>query len=297
VVELDTGGRFHLRQLNADKKTGAFTDLDRVYSPAGVSDAPPAAALVLGDTHARYLDPHVERATFGEEGGIVPTLRPKVLVVNDLLDGDTINPHRKGDPFAARALHVAGAASVEAEVRHACELVRRWSELASVVLSPSNHDDFLRRWLVSHDWRTDPSSAEWYLETALATLRGARQRVNGVYYPSPFGHWVGRLAPRVRCLEPGESYEVEGIELGMHGHLGPNGARGSLRNLSRLGARVVSGHSHTPGIEEGHYQVGTSSRLRLEYNVGPSAWLQTHCVIYASGKRALLTVVDGHWRA
>jgi hypothetical protein len=90
---------------------------------------------------------------------------------------------------------------------------------------------------------------------------------------------------------------VEGIELGMHGHLGPNGARGSLRNLSRLGARVVSGHSHTPGIEEGHYQVGTSSRLRLEYNVGPSAWLQTHCVIYASGKRALLTVVDGHWRA
>jgi hypothetical protein len=70
-----------------------------------------------------------------------------------------------------------------------------------------------------------------------------------------------------------------------------------LKNLSRLGARVISAHGHSPGIEEGNYQVGTSTPRRLEYTHGPSSWQNTHCVIYASGKRALLTVRDrGAWR-
>jgi hypothetical protein len=59
---------------------------------------------------------------------------------------------------------------------------------------------------------------------------------------------------------------------------------------------VVIGHSHQPGIDEGAYQVGTSTGLRLEYNQGPSAWLNAHCVVYASGKRSLLFVIDGEWR-
>ena len=71
----------------------------------------------------------------------------------------------------------------------------------------------------------------------------------------------------------------------MHGDRGPNGARGSAKNLRRIGIKSVIGHSHSPQISEGCYQVGTSSRLKLEYNEGPSGWLNTHCVIHADGKR------------
>jgi hypothetical protein len=67
-------------------------------------------------------------------------------------------------------------------------------------------------------------------------------------------------------------------------------------NLRRIGARTVIGHSHSPGIEEGCYQTGTSSMLRMGYNSGPSSWLHAHCIIYPNGKRSLAVVVDGKWR-
>jgi hypothetical protein len=101
---------------------------------------------------------------------------------------------------------------------------------------------------------------------------------------------------KARFLERDESFQVVGIELGMHGDRGPNGARGSIRNLARIGVKSIIGHTHSPGINEGCYQVGTSTRLKLEYNSGPSGWLNTHCVIYANGKRSLITVINGEWR-
>ena len=55
------------------------------------------------------------------------------------------------------------------------------------------------------------------------------------------------------------------------------------------------GHVHSPGIYQGAYGVGTSSRLRLEYNAGPSSWLNTHGVVHQNGKRQLIHVVNGRW--
>jgi hypothetical protein len=89
---------------------------------------------------------------------------------------------------------------------------------------------------------------------------------------------------------------IEGIEIGYHGDRGPNGARGSRNAFSKIGVKTVIGHSHSPGIRDGAYQTGTSSRLKLEYNSGPS-WLHTHCVIYPNGKRSLINIIDGKWRA
>ena len=82
----------------------------------------------------------------------------------------------------------------------------------------------------------------------------------------------------------------------MHGDRGPNGARGSIKNLRRIGVKSIIGHSHSPGIDEGAYQNGTSTRLRLGYNVGPSSWLNAHTVVYANGKRSLINIIDGKWR-
>ena len=93
-----------------------------------------------------------------------------------------------------------------------------------------------------------------------------------------------------------DSYLIEGIEVGFHGDQGPNGARGNARSFARVGVRTVVGHSHSPGIYGTCYQVGTSSRLKLEYNKGPSSWLNTHCIIYPNGKRSLVSIINGKWR-
>lgn len=295
VVELD-GRHFHLRQVNADRKTGEFIDLDRHYGPRGVTKAAPALGLVLGDTHARFACPKVDAATFGP-GGIVERLNPEHVVFHDLFDGWSVNPHHEGNPFIAVAKHRSASGSVLSEIRHAVQFVAERVKGRRAIIVPSNHDNFLSRWVINTDWRRSPGNAEFYLETAAAMVKSTRTASGGAEFCDPLIHWIEKLkgnAP-IRCLAPDESFRLADVELGLHGDRGPNGSRGGLRNLSRIGARVITGHSHTPGIEEGHYQCGTSTPLRLEYTRGPSSWLNTHCVVYASGKRALITIIDGEW--
>lgn len=297
VVEIK-GKHFHLRQVNADRVTGEFTDLDQHYTADGVTPAPPALGLVLGDTHARMTCPRVDAATFGPEG-IVKTLQPRTLVFHDLFDGYSVNPHHGGNPFIAAAKHRAGAGNVREEVEHAVEFVRQRAAGRRAVIVGSNHDDFLSRWVSSTDWRQTPGNAKFYLETASAMLASAKMGPGGAEYSDPFVYWVEKLRGKaaIRALRRDESFKLGDIECGIHGHAGPNGARGSIQNLARLGARVVIGHAHTPGISEGCYQTGTSTPLSLEYTRGPSSWLNSHVVVYASGKRSLITIVDGAWRA
>lgn len=295
IVELDTK-RFHLRQINADRKTGAFTDLNLTFSPEGVSKAPPALGLVMGDTHAKFTDPSVDAATFGP-GGIVETLDAQTLVFHDLFDGYSINHHHAGNPFIAQAKYRAKMGNVREEVEHAVEFVKQRAAGRKAVIVASNHDDFLSRWVIGTDWRTTPGNAAFYLETAQAMLESTKMTPHGAEYADPFAHWVNKLKGKaaIRCLELDESFKLGGNECSAHGHHGPNGAKGTVKNFSRLGAKMITGHGHSPGIEDGHYRVGTSTPLRLEYTNGPSSWLNTHCVVYASGKRSLITIVEGEW--
>lgn len=305
VVEV-VGKKFFLRHMGFDKKTGSCTDLDRRYYPDHHEKAPRAAALVMGDTHTDFISKDVERATFGSEG-MVETLRPQELIWHDLLDAYAVNPHHKGNPFNAYAKVVSGRTSIADEVRRACHFVKdRTPKDTLSVIVPSNHNDFLRRWIVDSDWKTQPSNALFYLETAAQMLRETRFIPEiGTVYPSPFPMVFPQIVDcsNIKLLKDdhtdnkGPSHKVLGIELGMHGDRGPNGSRGSIQNHKRLGVRSIIGHSHCVGIEEGCYQVGTSTGLNLEYTGGPSSWLTAHCVINADGKRQMLIIVDGEWRA
>ena len=144
------------------------------------------------------------------------------------------------------------------------------------------------------DWRHDPENAEFYLETALQLVREIKA---GNEVPHPFTYWVNKLkenAP-ITCLERDQSFTLGGVELALHGDKGPNGSRGSAKSLRRIGVKTIIGHSHSPAIEEGAYQCGTSTPLRVEYNSGPSSWLNCHCILYENGKRSLLPIIDGEW--
>lgn len=84
---------------------------------------------------------------------------------------------------------------------------------------------------------------------------------------------------------------------GKHDDLGPNGARGSVINIARTGEKSNICHSHSAGITHGCYQVGTFSLLDMGYNTGPSAWSHSAIITYTNGKRAVLTLRAGKWRA
>ena len=294
VVEI-VGKKFFLRHVNATQD-GSFIDLTKLYTPDGVKDAPRPLALVFGDTHRAFIDKKVEAATYGE-GGMVDLLDPEHLVFHDLHDGYARNPHHRQDPFSEIAKRSADMHRVEKEIRDDVAWLRKVVGKRKGVIVPSNHDNFFARWILDTDWRRDPDNASFYLETAKVMVDSVRMTESGATRVDPFTYWVDRLkdnAP-IRCLRRDESFMLGGVELSLHGDMGPNGTRGSRKNLRRIGVKSIIGHSHTPGIEEGCYQAGTSTPLKLEYNVGPSSWLQAHVILYGNGKRAILPIIDGHW--
>lgn len=299
VVEID-GDRFHLRQINMDDD-GSFYDLDSLYRPDGtVTSGHCAEVLILGDLHERFVDPGVVRATFGARG-MVDVLQPSAVVFHDVMDFHSQNHHHSRKVFTKIAKHRGDRSSVEDEVDECAAFIDKHARDGQrIVFAPSNHPDALARWVEDSDWKDDPENAEFYLKTALAMAESARMSDTGASYIDPFVYWMRQKLGRVnQCEFPArdESVMIAGIECGMHGDKGPNGSRGAIRGFGRIGVRSIIGHSHTPGVMDGVYQVGTSSRLRLEYNSGPSSWMHCHCAVYPNGKRALLWVIGGKWRA
>jgi hypothetical protein len=291
VVEV-RGKRFHMREVVWDGD--GFIDIDRKYTPRSAQDAPRALALVTGDTHARFADPDVLEATYGS-GGITETIRPKALIWHDVFDAFAVNP------FADRLRHAAmakfGLLSVRDELDHLCAFIARYTprDCESIIVR-SNHNHWLERWVRGELRNVTPENLKLWLDLSHAMLDGVKSGPAGPEFPDPLALYCTRAGLKARWLEESESFEVAGIELGMHGHLGPDGKRGSARLLSTLGYRSVVGHSHSPRLQHGVAQVGTSSKLRLGYNTGPSSWSHTHCAILANGKRQLLHIVGGRFR-
>ncbi len=297
LVELQ-GKTFHLRQINMDKEDGSFYDLNTFCAPGLFNTDPePIEALVMGDTHVDFIDPKVWAAT--QE--MIQVLQPKKLIWHDLNDNYACNHHHRGNFLNAAAKANSGRSDVRGETLRALEFVlTNTPSWAESVIVPSNHNDFMYDWILNTDPRTlSTDNRKFWCETVIAMEEGLKLTDTGMEVVDPFTYWGRRVlgnVPNIRFLERDESFQVCEIELGMHGDAGPNGARGSIKNLRRIGVRSIIGHSHSPGIDEGCYQVGTSTRLKLEYTSGPSSWLNTHCVIYPNGKRSLINIIDGKWR-
>ena len=309
IVEV-RGDAFHMRQLNACRD-GSFIDLATEYFPDGSwQDADRALALSLGDWHSGFTDPNVIDATFGvgQQDCIVGVLRPRELIWDDLLDQYGRNHHHRLNPLIAVAKArdaVYDRDDLRNEVFSACEEVNYFTqqteevigESVRSVIKSSNHDEALTRYILERNWKNDPHNAEFYLETALKMVKETEMQETGAQYPSAFHVWARDILRKdTLLLGRRDSHMVADIECALHGDLGPNGARGSIVNLSKIGVKTIIAHAHVPGIVGGCYQSGTSTYLNLEYALGPSSWMNSHVAVYANGKRAIITILDGEWR-
>lgn len=295
VVEF-RAGQFWFRQLLGDH-TGSFYDLDSLYTAKGVRrGGHKAAALVLGDEHVKFIDKGVKRATFGK-GGIVDTLKPGVLVRHDMHDHFSASHHHEADTLLRVAKATRADDSVRAEMEELRDYIAETTPAGTLsLIVESNHHDHVRQWLNRFDANRDPGNAcfAWKLLGAIA------ERIEKGENPNPFRTYLETNLPkkaraRVGFLNPNEPHEICGIDVSQHGDRGANGARGSINAYAKLNRKMVVGHSHTPGIRQGAWQVGVSAP-DMEYAVGLSTWMCTHCVIYPNGKRALLTVINGKWK-
>lgn len=246
VVERD-GDRFHIRHLNA-ADDGSFIDLDKKYTSSSVESVGPAEALIVGDTHVGFTDKGTTDALFLDDDCLFNHIRPKRVVLHDLTDNYSRSHHHTNDPFLQVGKHKFGWDSVKEELDKAAEYIDECIPSESeVVLPASNHPEAISRWLKESDWKKDPQNAEFYLRTALELVENLQWTEYGVETVDPFAEYLKnnmKTADRCRFLDAKECYDVKDIEIGMHGHRGPNGARGSINNLSKLGTKSVIGHGH-----------------------------------------------------
>lgn len=303
IVEVDYDGITHIRHVHANTD-GSFYDLDKYITTKGVTEYNRIAGLVCGDIHAEFIDPSVEAGTFSDANSICNVLRPEVIVYHDVEDFYRRNHHHKGNHLLAFAKHHLGRNNVEEGLQITADFIDKHTRPdCTNIIVKSNHDEALNRWLREADPKQDPENAILYHYLMYHTLSNVKPTSTGFSFLDPFAFWCknpvkqkGMLNDSTLFLGRDESFTIKDIEVGFHGDQGPNGSRGSIKSFTKIGPKTVIGHSHTPGIEEGVYQVGVSARLDLEYVSGPSSWLQTHCVIYPDGKRTLIHLINGKWK-
>jgi len=160
----------------------------------------------------------------------------------------------------------------------------------------------MHSWLQNFDYRFDPANAELFLglqRFMYSEIRSGKLPKNVNLMERAFVTESGLNPDAVKFLLPDESYMVGEVECGMHGHLGPNGRFGSPDNLSKIGVKATTAHTHACGIYHGLYVAGTSSKLTPDwtYTMGPSSWSHSHVVQYGNGQRAIVTMKGGKWRA
>lgn len=301
IVEVTSDGAWFVRQLNVDS-SGKLYDLDVCVMPDGtVANTAGVEAIQFGDVHVAQLEDEMTEATWGP-GGMVDALNPRFQFMHDILDFESRSHHNLRDPFKMFELHTRGRDSVEDEIKAVGSLLRRAARKGcKTVIVQSNHDLHFERWLREGSWKIDPRNALIHAKATSAFLEAihAGQSFNALKWA------LAEYAP-VKGLvwaDPDEGFVIlkdrtGGLEMGLHGDLGPNGSRGSIRNLARLGRKVCIGHSHSAGIYNGAYQSGVKAKLGMDYARGaPSSWTQTDIVVYPNGKRQLITWWNGKYRA
>ena len=314
LVEVDSKGRWWARQINAEHD-GTIHDLDLKIADGELYDRQPVASITWGDIHVAQINEDSETAAWGtkrerkgfagDPASMVKVLRPRHQVFHDVLDFRARNHHDANDPHKMFENFIRKYDNVAMEVAETARWIEdkkkqanRWGGEVAVVAS--NHDDFFTKWLKRTEaYRTDPVNAIFFLKSQLAYYESIEREAKGTGRRIEPFEWAYSEYCDEKVVFVGEedSYMVADVEHAMHGHLGPNGSRGSLANLSRLGNKINIGHSHSAGILDGAYQAGVTGKLHMTYNRGPSSWSHSHIVTYENGKRAIITEVGGKWRA
>jgi len=283
IVEVEDDKLFHVRNVNACSKTGAFVDSGRGwFADGGITMAPPVQALRIGDSHAHEQYEPVIAAV----AELRDMAEPERIIMDDVYSHSVAGHRLERDSWRHAIRKRRSNKTVQDELTEAFELMRR---LACTDGMHSNHHDQLDEWLDNVDGRTDPDNlATW--GALLTKSAGAYGNVPAIELAS-LGHaWNGR-PPKFwrrgqRCIIGDVRHD--------HGHEGFGGSRGSEGQWFKAGCKVTTAHTHKSFIRDGHVQVGHTSDPAEHHYADPtkSAWAWSVCVQDHLGKRQLIHFIS-----
>ena len=216
--------------------------------------------------------------------------QPEKLFLEDFADGFTVNHHERDDVVRQAQKHEApaelGSLRGEAFVAQMelCNIKRSAPADCELIVTDSNHNDFIDRYIRKGKWIQDSENA---VIAAKLFIDMVEHRANAA---KALIDKDGKLAT---WLEADKDYFVAGVQMAAHGHQGMNGSKGSPKAMEYAFGNVMSGHTHSPSITHGGMVVGTLSRLRMGYNSGPSNWLHAIGHVWPNGQKMLIFIING----
>jgi len=274
-VHMD-GNNFHT--LNLHWSGSGFHFLNKKVTPDGIDDAEPIKALIQGDSHAVWSDDKVLKS----RDRLIDMIDPQVLGWHDLHDHKYQSHHATVTDKIRMALN--NEFLVEKELQLSLDLINEKGKGRKNLIIGSNHNDHLDKWLDKFKDKEDPHNALFAKELHAAVIRSGKPA---------FEEWMhDKVEVDVEFVGRNDYYTISGIDVSQHGDVGGNGSRATARGFSRYSYKTIIGHSHSPRIEKGCYQMGTSSK-KMSYVKGYSSWAECDCIIYPDGKRTLVFYTNG----
>ncbi len=190
------GQKFHFTHMHWDGK-GAYL-LSDYWTPEGRTDAPQAAALVQGDSHAVYS----ERAILQARNRLLSTVDAQALVWNDLHDHKYQSHHNTR--LDRIKLAMSGEFMVEQELEKAEDLINYYGKGRLNLIVGSNHDDALDKWIDRFNPDKDPHNAVFAWELGAKSMRSGKPA---------FQTWLEpRLKVKAKFLDRNKAYKIKGID-------------------------------------------------------------------------------------
>lgn len=272
IVEIKDKDVFFIRQVSANKD-GSFTDLVHKVKNQKITKINKIEYYNVGDRHNGVHSLLVEK----QQEKLLNYFKPKHTIVHDITDGYSVNAHIEKDPIAKYQQYMEGKNLIKKEIDNLFGWVDRWLKYNLVCIS-SNHQDWFDRYIRYQDWKKDIANAVEYIEFSKISLSGkAPNGIIAYLLEQKYGN-------KIRIVGRNDSFKINKISH-HHGDLGINGAKGSALSFKKLSSKQDIGHGHTPFVEEGVYGLGTSTELRLGYNLGASNWKHADIICHKDGKR------------
>ena len=274
LVEISPNGSHHVRQVEVSQD-GEMNDL--IYSFSPMNSTPTKSVVenyIVGDCHIGIHDKNKMKAM----QITLDLLKPKRIILHDLFDGASVNPHTTSD-YVLRYIEAREYKNdLEAEIQMTLDFIYDLKQAnidSEIYVVRSNHDDFLNRYMNTNDWRKDLINAKIYSELLTLALNGCAP--NGLIpylieqegYATPLGRDV--------------SFKPTKHELANHGDLGANGSRGNIKQYADNGQHIIIGHGHTIWRLNKALMVGTSTIYRPNYVKGLSNWRQADVIEFGNG--------------
>jgi len=276
IVEIESEEVVHMRSVSADSE-GNFNDLIYRVEDGKLSHEV-VDCMVWGDSHFAQKDDDVTNAFRGICGALGVT----TSVLHDVFDSKSLNVHNEKDFITKHMLWKTGGDDLQQELDQMYTELDWFDEnMQKTIVVSSNHDDMLDRAMKQGDWRNNLKNAELFLDMLKLTL--SLKAENGI-----IPYYINERYNHVHALGTDDSYVLHGVEVGMHGHKGPNGSKGNIQSFSRLSQKTIIGHSHSPAIRWGCYQVGLTCGMEHGYNTGLTSWAYASCTLNKHGKRQMI---------